>query len=201
MAEAVLELIQPAGEPTQKRPRLPIEHRRAAYRTQQKTPVVAGSHGSSIHVFGEVKFRKSRIDKANAVGCRSRLMPLAEEAAMEIRRAVVGNRRVASLIVERTFEDMGLAVPAGDSLLVDVVPSYPSPASKDRLRFALKTTMQRAQLAEMPDLELHEITSYGELVREISGGIPPSAYLCPKGDVFFVNVMSCPNHHLPLTPI
>jgi hypothetical protein len=113
----------------------------------------------------------------------------------------VGNSRAASLMVKRTFEDMGIAVPAGDALLVHVVPSYPSPQSKDRLRFALETTMHRAQLAEMPDFELHEITTYSELVRQISGGIPPSAYLCPKGEVYFVNLRTCPNHQLPLTAI
>jgi hypothetical protein len=37
MAEAVLELIQPARQPSQKRPGVPIEHRRAAYRIPAKS--------------------------------------------------------------------------------------------------------------------------------------------------------------------
>jgi hypothetical protein len=111
----------------------------------------------------------------------------------------MGNHRAASLMVERTFKDLGITIPSDETLLVRVVPLYPAPESKDRLRVALTSIMQQAQLAEMPEFELQEITTYGDLVRKVSGGIPPNAYLCPKGEVYFVNLKTCPKHFLPLT--
>ena len=91
VTETVLELIEPPRQPTQQRPRVPIEHARAAYRNQRKRTM------SSIPITREFLRESDEVTKSPgrviAAGSiqRSRSSPANEMASSSPWRCVAGS--------------------------------------------------------------------------------------------------------------
>lgn len=113
-------------------------------------------------------------------------------------------RSIATAIVTRAFATrLGLTDLHEHSRLIDVVPSYPSEVSKQRVALALFEELDAAMrgLKLDVDLDLHETTLFGDVIRRVAGGIPPRVFACPQGDVISMAPGTCGRHNVPLAAV